>query len=216
MDSGIKTKNRVNDYGEVFTPDSMVNSMLDLLDSADRVTLVNRNEYITKTFLEPACGDGQFLIRVLYRKLLHVQELAIEQRQLALIKSLSSIYGVDIMPDNIRDSRSRLFDIATGQQVSTFDLNNKTELIQIDLGIEITDQLKNVINFILEHNIIKGDTLNDTIEILCYHFNDTNGKVSIAKAELKNPEFEYDLSNEVNIMNMPNINTDDDDEYFDF
>lgn len=205
MDSGVKSNNRVKEFGEVFTPDSIVNNMLDLVSEQ----VAENEEYITKTFLEPACGDGQFLIRILYRKLCQVVKLPIEHRQTALIKSLSSIYGVDIMPDNIRDARKRLYDIATGQKVTSFDLNNTSQDIQIDLGIEYSEQLKNVINFILEHNIIKGDTLNDTIEILCYHFNDTNGKVSIAKAELKNPEFEYDLSNEVDIMDIANIKFDD-------
>jgi hypothetical protein len=78
-----------------------------------------------------------------------------------------------------------------------------------------------VINFILDKNIIVGDTLkpsgdNEEVIVTAYHFNDANGKVRLAKAPLSNPEMEYDLSNEVDIMDMPNINTDSDDEDFDF
>ena len=100
MDNGIKSKERVKNFGEVFTPDTIVNDMLDLVSEQ----LPEDESYITKTFLEPSCGDGQFLIRILYRKLLQVQELPIEQRQFALVKAVSSIYGVDIQADNVFNS----------------------------------------------------------------------------------------------------------------
>lgn len=209
--------NKVKEHGEVFTPDSIVNDMLDLV----KEKVSENEEYITKTFLEPACGDGQFLIRILYRKLCQVEKLPIEQRQTALIKSISSIYGVDIQSDNIIKAKKRLYDLATGQKVRSFDLNDKTNEIQIDLCIEYTEQLKKVINFIIDNNIIVGDALkpsgdSEEVIVTAYHFNDTNRKVRLAKAPLNYPEMEYDLSNEVDIMDMPNINTGSDDEDFDF
>ena len=74
MDNGIKSKDRVKDFGEVFTPDKIVNDMLNLVDEQ-----IKDLDYITTTFLEPACGDGQFLIRILCRKLLKVAELPVDQ-----------------------------------------------------------------------------------------------------------------------------------------
>lgn len=200
--NGIKSKDRVKEQGEVFTPDSIVNDMLDLVDNEETLTDI---DYINRTYLEPACGDGQFLVRILYRKLLRVQNLPIEQRQIGLIKSLASIYGVDIMADNVKEAHNRMFDIATGQQVSTFDLNNQVQIIQINLGLIYTEQLKNVINYILDKNIINGNTLNDNIEFTSYHFNDTNGKVSLAKAQIQNLELEYDKTDEMDIMDIVNV-----------
>ena len=127
MDNGIKSKDRVKDFGEVFTPDKIVNDMLNLVDEQ-----IKDLDYITTIFLEPACGDGQFLIRILYRKLLKVLELPVAQRPLALVKALSSIYAVDIQADNVKEARERLFKVATSQEVTTFDLDNKIQTIKIE------------------------------------------------------------------------------------
>jgi SAM-dependent methyltransferase len=150
--SGIKSKNRVKQYGEVFTPDSIVNNMLDLVDKE------LDGDYISKTFLEPACGDGQFLIRILYRKLEKVIKLPVEDRALALIKALTSIYGVDIQEDNIIAARERMLDIIMGKKVKTFDIDS-TNVIEINIGINITDELLETIKYILDKNIVVGNTL---------------------------------------------------------
>ena len=84
MDSGIISKERVKQYGEVFTPDSIVCDMIDLVEK--RWGDISDEEYILKTYLEPACGDGQFLIRLLSRKLERVAKLPVEERELALNK----------------------------------------------------------------------------------------------------------------------------------
>lgn len=220
MDRGINSKERVKEFGEVFTPDSIVNDMLDLV----KEQLPEDESYITKTFLEPSCGDGQFLIRILYRKLVQVKKLPLEQRQLALIKALSSIYGIDIQSDNVLNARNRMFRIATGEQVETFDLNDKTQFIQIDLGIKYTAQLKNVIGYILENNIIVGNTLADNdyehnpngqVELTSYYFNDTTRRVSIARAPLSDLTNEYDRTEEVDVMNIINLQFNDE-EIYDF
>ncbi len=219
MDNGIKSKDRVKDFGEVFTPDNIVNDMLDLLDKQWKD--LSSEEYITKTILEPACGDGQFLIRILYRKLERVKKLHKENRPLALVKAVSSIYGVDIQADNVERSKERMTNIIMGNTETSFNVDCEPSVIQINLGIEITDQLKKVIEFILDNNIICGDTLkpsgdNDEVVLTVYKFNDKTQKVKLAKAPINNLDFEINESDEVNIMDMPNINTGDDGEDFDF
>jgi type I restriction-modification system DNA methylase subunit len=89
----IKTTERVKQTGEVFTPDWLVEEMLDKLPE----------ELFTdhsKTFIDPACGDGNFLIQVLDRKI---------KKGSSAIEALSTTYGVDIMQDNVNDCRKRLF-----------------------------------------------------------------------------------------------------------
>ena len=215
MDNGIKSNERVKEFGEVFTPDKIVNDMLDLVD--DQLKTATAEEYINKTFLEPACGDGQFLIRILYRKLLKVLEMSVDLRPLALIKSLASIYAVDIQSDNVDEARARMKAVATGKTVTTFDLDSKTNTIQIDLGIEYTDQLVSVIDAVLENNIIVGNTLEpDTVVLKSYHFNGV--KVSVADACLNALNFEYNTTTEVEFRELPSIldKADNSDDDFDF
>ena len=91
--SGIeREKSRVKATGEVFTPTELVQEVLDKLDQ-------NLFEDPSKTFLDPSCGDGQFLSEVLIRKL----EAGIDFET-----ALSTIYGVDLMPDNVRLCQERL------------------------------------------------------------------------------------------------------------
>lgn len=91
--SGVeRDRQRVKATGEVFTPTPLVQEILDQLPQ----------ELFTtpgKTFLDPSCGDGQFLSEVLIRKLEAGQDFE---------TALSSIYGVDIMPDNVTECRNRL------------------------------------------------------------------------------------------------------------
>jgi len=91
--SGVEREhNRVKATGEVFTPTSLVEEILDKMDQ-------ELFKDPTKTFLDPSCGDGQFLASVLYRKL---------QNGIDFEQALSTIYGVDLMQDNIELCRERL------------------------------------------------------------------------------------------------------------
>jgi type I restriction-modification system DNA methylase subunit len=91
--SGVeRDQNRVRATGEVFTPTPLVQEVLDQLHQE----LFTDS---TKTFLDPACGDGQFLSEVLIRKL---------ENDIDFETALSTIYGVDLMPDNVRLCRDRL------------------------------------------------------------------------------------------------------------
>ena len=104
--SQIKSKERVRERGEVFTAEREVNAMLDLVK--------DETERIGSTFLEPACGDGNFLAEILRRKLAVCQRVygksAADYEKYSFY-ACTSIYGVDIMADNVARCRDRLFDI---------------------------------------------------------------------------------------------------------
>jgi len=96
----IKSKARVRDRGEVFTAAREVNAMLDLLPE-------NVFSDPLATFLEPACGTGNFLVAILARKLAHDDGADCQYSA----KCMSSLYGVDIADDNVLETRARLMTI---------------------------------------------------------------------------------------------------------
>lgn len=102
----VKSKERVASHGEVFTAPREVNAMLDLVKQ--------ETERIDSRFLEPACGDGNFLAEILRRKLAAVRaryrKSPADFEKYAVV-ALTSIYGVDILQDNVEACRARLFDI---------------------------------------------------------------------------------------------------------
>ena len=102
----VKSKQRVADHGEVFTPAHIVEAMLDLVKE--------ESERIDSRFLEPACGEGVFLRHVLLRKLATVQKRygknEFERRHYALL-SLMCIYGIELLEDNAQLCRDNLANI---------------------------------------------------------------------------------------------------------
>lgn len=104
----VKSKQRVADHGEVFTPEWMVNDMLDLVK--------DESERIDARVLEPACGEGAFLQEILRRKLATVQARYgrndFERRHYALL-ALMSTYGIELLADNAQTCRSNLQRIFT-------------------------------------------------------------------------------------------------------
>jgi len=120
MEKQVKSKQRVKDHGEVFTPKHIVNDMLDLVKQ--------ETERIDSRFLEPACGTGNFLVEILRRKLAVVEQRygksQIEYERYAVI-AVSSIYGVDLLQDNVEEARKRLFDIFNEQYTKKYKNNCK-------------------------------------------------------------------------------------------
>lgn len=157
---GIKSKDYVKKYGEVFTPDSIVNDMLDLVDNAMKEENISPEEYLAKTYLEPSCGDGQFLIRILDRKLACIaKHVAKEDQELAVVKAVSTIYGVDIQNVNVEMSKRRMMTLLKTGSVNTFDLPNKEIRSFTKIDLNWTPELERVIQYILDKNIVYGDTL---------------------------------------------------------
>lgn len=142
----IKSKNRVRDQGEVFTAEREVNAMLDLVR--------HETERIESRFLEPACGDGNFLAPILERKLVVVEsrykKSQTEYEVNALI-AIGSIYGVDIMKDNVQDCRKRLFNIFDEHYTRLYKKKTK-------------DSIRKSIKAVLKQNIVHGNALTYTTE----------------------------------------------------
>lgn len=140
----VKSKKRVNDHGEVFTAEREVNAMLDLVK--------HETERIDSRFLEPACGNGNFLAEVLRRKLVVIEDRyaksQIEFERYSVI-AISSIYGVDILEDNAIECRERLFNI----------FNDKYTLLYKK---QCKEECRSSVRFILNRNILWGDALNFT------------------------------------------------------
>lgn len=141
MEKQIKSKKRVADHGEVFTAEREVNAMLDLVKQ--------ETERIDSRFLEPACGDGNFLAEILRRKLKEVRrkyrKSPFDYEKNAVL-AVSSIYGVDLMMDNVLTCRERLFGI--------WDKEYKAVCKK-----ETSDLTRAAVRFILSRNIVCGNAL---------------------------------------------------------
>lgn len=140
-DQQVKSRQRVADHGEVFTAQREVNAMLDLVKQ--------ETERIESRFLEPACGTGNFLVEILKRKLAVVEnryaKSQIEYERYAII-AISSIYGVDILQDNVQTCRDRLMGIFTHYYLNNYKKEIKPEFLK-------------AAEFILSKNILWGDAL---------------------------------------------------------
>lgn len=140
----IKSKERVSQHGEVFTAEREVNAMLDLV--------AQETERIESRFLEPACGDGNFLIEILRRKLAVCRQ-RVEARQFTQLQyerhavwAVSSIYGIELLPDNVEACRQRLFLYFCQQYDELF-------------GERCKQQCRDAVEYLLQKNIIMGDAL---------------------------------------------------------
>ena len=133
----VKSKQRVADHGEVFTPAWMVEAMLDLVK--------DETQRIDSRFLEPACGSGNFLVQVLQRKLAAVEvkygRSDFERRHYALL-ALMCIYGIELLPDNIAECRAKLLDIVAEY-----------------LNLEVAADMYRAAGHVLSLNLVHGDAL---------------------------------------------------------
>lgn len=135
--NSIKSKQRVADHGEVFTPAWMVEAMLDLVK--------DETARIDARFLEPACGSGNFLVQILKRKLAAVElkygKSDFERRHYALL-GLMCIYGIELLADNIAECRANLLD-------------NFADTLQLAEA----DELHRAAYYVLSQNLVHGDAL---------------------------------------------------------
>lgn len=133
----VKSKQRVADHGEVFTPGWMVEAMLDLVKG--------ETERIDSRFLEPACGSGNFLVQILRRKLTSVEvkfgKSDFEKRHYALL-GLMCIYGIELLADNIAECRANLLEIFAEY-----------------LKLVHSDDLYRAAFYVLSQNLVHGDAL---------------------------------------------------------
>jgi hypothetical protein len=141
VEKHVVSKKRVADHGEVYTRAREVNAMLDLVKQ--------ETERIESRFLEPACGTGNFLVEVLKRKLEIVasryKRSQLEFERYAVL-AVSSIYGVDLLEDNVEACRNRLFYLFDECYLSMYQKKAKNEC-------------RTTVQYILDRNIIHGDAL---------------------------------------------------------
>lgn len=133
----IKSRKRVADHGEVFTPAWLVDAMLDLVkDEAER---------IDSRFLEPACGSGNFIVKVLQRKLAAVEskfgKSDFEQQHYALL-ALMCIYGIELLADNISECRESMLEIFADY-----------------LNVQESDAIYHAASYVISQNLVHGDAL---------------------------------------------------------
>ena len=139
----IKSKARVQKHGEVFTPAWMVKKMLNV-EGVKEAT-----ENIYATFLEPAAGDGNFLVAILERKLNAViLQFTKSSWKTKSLFALSSIYGIEFLEDNIELARSRMLIY----YLDWFEAN-------LNERLRPTDKIYKAANYIIRKNIVRGNTL---------------------------------------------------------
>ena len=163
MESQIKSRQRVSDFGEVKTSEREVKAMLDLVKQ--------ETERVDSRFLEPACGDGNFVVEILRRKLVAARKQATPPKNKKPVPSeferqsvmaIASIYGVDLLADNVELCRDRLFDIWNAEYEA------------VCRG-ESNEDCRRSVRFILSRNIICGNALT----LMCVDENqqDTNEEI---------------------------------------
>ena len=167
----VKSKQRVAEHGEVFTPDWMVEDMLNLVKE--------ETERIESRFLEPACGDGNFLVPILKRKLAVVvnrySKSDFDKSHYSLY-ALMSIYGIEILKDNVQDCRVNILNVFA----QTLKVDSESDLYRAARAV-------------LEVNIVHGDALSMTTG--------SDGKTPIifsewtylGKGKFKRRDFRYDV-----------------------
>lgn len=141
MSEQIKSRKRVAEHGEVYTNEREINAMLDLVD--------DESYRIESRFLEPACGNGNFCAAVLKRKLSVVKSKykrnQSEYEKYSFI-AMTSIYGIDILKDNVQECQERLLGIFVNEYLQSY--KNK-----------INGEVIDAIRFVLSKNILYGDAL---------------------------------------------------------
>jgi hypothetical protein len=133
----VKSKQRVADHGEVFTPTWMVEAMLDIVKA--------ETERIASRVLEPACGSGNFLVPVLRRKLAAVElkfgKSDFERRHYALF-GVMCVYGIELLEDNVGECHEKML-----------------EVLDDYIGLDEQGDLSQAAAYVLSQNIIHGDAL---------------------------------------------------------
>ena len=136
----VKSRQRIADHGEVFTPGWAVEAMLGLVK--------DESERIDSRFLEPACGSGNFLKAVLSRKLATVESRygknKFERQHFALF-SVMCVYGIELLEDNLEECRDNLLTIYSEY-----------------LGVDRDDAWALAAANVLKVNILQGDALSMT------------------------------------------------------
>jgi hypothetical protein len=188
----VKSRYRVKTYGEVFTPRHMVNRMLDLV----REELEAGPDFVDKTFLEPAAGDGNFLVAILHRKLGAIEKRCPQEAwpQESLF-AVASIYGVELLEDNHRDAKEAMLD-----EFVRFHASH-------DIPCGPTTELQQAAAFLIETNIVCGDALTgldfrgEDIEFSWWN------RIAGAAAMVQREPFRFASLNEISMLDFTAYDT---------
>ncbi len=153
----IKSRERVRDLAEVNTHKREVEAMLDLVP--DKFPNASKPGNTDCTFLEPACGDGNFLVEILRRKLRYVTPRRYgrgERFEHRILRALSSIYGIDLSEDNVQEARARL------RVVVERHIDHYCAAGEASPGFRVA------LEVILGTNVIWADALRDQVELVDY------------------------------------------------
>lgn len=166
----IKSRERVRDLGEVYTQPREVNAMLDLIP--------DMFAGIDTRFLEPAAGNGNFLVAILERKIAVIDLAATgDAYEFAVLRCLTSIYGIDISEENVEEARERMLAIVTA--AAAFDDG--------DASVPFVRAAKTI----LATNIIVGDSLNAADQIVFVEYMPLPGeRFQRVPSELESPEMD--------------------------
>lgn len=184
MTNQVKSRERVTEHGEVFTAEREVNAMLNLVRQ--------ETERVDSRFLEPACGDGNFVVEILRRKLEAAKRRATppkKKKPLPLefekqsVIAVASIYGVDLLMDNVIACRGRLYDI----------WNTEYEAI---CKKEVNEDCREAVRFILSRNIVCGNAL--SLKAVDENGNDTDEPIIFSEwafvmgSKMQRKDFRFD------------------------
>ena len=169
----IKSRERVRDLGEVYTQPSEVAAMLDLIP--------NMFEGIDSRFLEPACGNGNFLVAILERKIAVIDESehggTDHWYEFALIRCLTSIYAIDISDENVHEARGRMRDLA--KAAASFHHQ------------DATPEFNAAVTAVIEGNVVIGDSLNNAADIVFVEYDALpNEKFARTLTHLETPDLD--------------------------
>ncbi|MGN8884559.1 methylase [Ligilactobacillus salivarius] len=142
----IKSKNRVQKYGEVFTPDGMVKKML------SEPSIQNKLHDIHATFLEPSVGEGAFITEILHQKLTYVDEISNKSNWIKnTLWVIASIYGIELLDDNLIIAKQNLVEVLSQHYQNFYQkkLSKNTDLYKSA-------------GYIIDNNIVQGNTLKYT------------------------------------------------------
>lgn len=171
QETQVKSEQRVRDHGEVLTAKREVEAMLDLVK--------NEAERIDSRFLEPACGDGNFLVAILERKMKTLVSRYKKSKpdfEINLISALGSIYGIDLLEDNVISAQERLLKMASDCYKSTLKEEPDNEFVEI-------------MRFVLQKNILQGDSLNGIDKIIFTQW-------SLVGFQIKREEYSFSQMNQ--------------------
>ncbi|MFR0570487.1 methylase [Ligilactobacillus salivarius] len=139
----VKSKNRVQKYGEVFTPDWIVKKML------SEPSIQNKLHDIHATFLEPSVGEGAFVTEILHQKLTYVDEISNKSNWIKnTLWVIASIYGIELLDDNLIIAKQNLVEVLSQHYQNFYQkkLSKNTDLYKSA-------------RYIIDNNIVQGNTL---------------------------------------------------------